>query len=178
MAKKEATEKAKQETVEKVKKPIYKKWWFWVIVVLLVFGLFGMGGNKDEEKATAENEDTVTYELVGGEVGEYGTVITLNKDTDMPVDKYMYKLPAGDYTVTTTNQKVSAFYVAKDEIGQEEGNTEYPEILVPVTEEYMLTAGDDDLNGHAQKEVTISIKSDESIVLPTETDYITVTKID
>ena len=145
---------------------------------MLVFGLFGMGGNKDEEKATAENEDTVTYELVGGEVGEYGTVITLNKDTDMPVDKYMYKLPAGDYTVTTTNQKVSAFYVAKDEIGQEEGNTEYPEILVPVTEEYMLTAGDDDLNGHAQKEVTISIKSDESIVLPTETDYITVTKID
>lgn len=31
------------------KKPIYKKWWFWVIIVFVVFGIIGAaGGNKSE----------------------------------------------------------------------------------------------------------------------------------
>ena len=58
MAKKE-----KAETQEKVKKPIYKKWWFWVIIVVLVFGVFGSGGNKDEEKAPAEKQPQTLTDL-------------------------------------------------------------------------------------------------------------------
>ncbi len=42
----------------KVKKPFYKKWWFWVIIVVVLAGIFGQGGNKDEDKQA--NTDTST----------------------------------------------------------------------------------------------------------------------
>lgn len=36
----------------KVKKPIYKKWWFWVLIVFIGVGIFGGGDNeKDSPKA-------------------------------------------------------------------------------------------------------------------------------
>lgn len=95
----------------------------------------------------------------------------------MPVEKRLYKLPAGKYRVTTTNEKLSSFYIVKDETGIEEGNTEYPETLVYVSEGYLLTCGDNNYNGTAQKEVTIEIASDESILLPTDTDTITVEEV-
>lgn len=31
----------------KVKKPIYKKWWFWVIIVVIIAAIFGNNGAKD-----------------------------------------------------------------------------------------------------------------------------------
>lgn len=37
----------------KEKKPIYKKWWFWVIVVFLLIGIAGSrSGNNPEEFST------------------------------------------------------------------------------------------------------------------------------
>lgn len=117
------------------------------------------------------------YELSGAELGEYGTSIVLNQNTDMPVEKRLYKLPAGKYRVTTTNEKVSAFYVVKDVVGLEEGNSDYPEILVYVGDGYLLTAGDNDLNGHALREVEVEVASDESILLPTEKDTIVVEEL-
>jgi flagellar biosynthesis GTPase FlhF len=41
----------------KIKKPIYKKWWFWVIVVFVVFGAIGSTANKDKSAST-KVEDT------------------------------------------------------------------------------------------------------------------------
>lgn len=170
--------------------------------VLLVFGLIGSCSNKGneavvEEPATQEEaaaqkqeepKETATeaetkpagkiYELSGADLGEYGTAVVLNKDTDMPVEKHLYKLPAGKYKVTTTNEKVSSFYIVKDEVGIEEGNETYPENLVYVDANgYLLTAGDNDFNGHAQKEVVIELAADESISLPTETDTIIVEEV-
>ena len=41
----------------KVKKPIYKKWWFWVIVVIFVLGMIGsIGGTSDSESSSDKNE--------------------------------------------------------------------------------------------------------------------------
>lgn len=34
-------------TKNKVKKPIYKKWWFWVIIVVILAAIFGNTGAKD-----------------------------------------------------------------------------------------------------------------------------------
>lgn len=31
----------------KVKKPIYKKWWFWVIIVVILAAIFGNSGGKE-----------------------------------------------------------------------------------------------------------------------------------
>lgn len=35
------------ETTPKAKKPIYKRWWFWAIIVIVVVGAFGSGGKSD-----------------------------------------------------------------------------------------------------------------------------------
>jgi hypothetical protein len=33
---------------EKQKKPFYKRWWFWVIIVVFAIGVFGSTGDKDD----------------------------------------------------------------------------------------------------------------------------------
>ena len=50
---------------------------------------------------------TKTYTLTGEQLGEYGREVILNKDTDMPTTKYLYKLPSGTYKVTTNNEKIT-----------------------------------------------------------------------
>lgn len=157
--------------MEKANKPIYKKWWFWVIVILVI-GIIanpssfkkgieeGMHTNTNiEESKTAEK-----YTIIGGELGEFGKEIILNKDTDMPSSKYLYKLPAGNYTVTTTNNKYSTISVVKDEIIKNDNNN-YPEELSYVGEQYMLTASNDDLNGRAKKSIDITLNEDESFLV-------------
>lgn len=119
----------------------------------------------ETEAATETSTPAEKYILVGEELGEYGRKVILNKNTDMPVEKYLYKLPAGTYTVTTTNEKMSAFSVVKDEIGIEEGNTDYPETLQYVGQQYLLTAGDDDFNGYASKSVVVTLAEDECFQL-------------
>ena len=49
----------------KVKKPIYKKLWFWVIVVIIIICVIGgVGGNDDEEDtAVTSTAETSIYEL-------------------------------------------------------------------------------------------------------------------
>lgn len=39
-----------------VKKPFYKRWWFWVIVIVVLAGIFGSGG-KDKDAAQTANVD-------------------------------------------------------------------------------------------------------------------------
>ncbi len=100
-----------------VKKAIYKRWWFWVIIVLLVFGIFGsMGGNKDEEAVTPTNQETATQTeqeteatkevitLTAGELGDYGKETVMNEGTDMPEELIVYYIPAGDYTVKNVGE--------------------------------------------------------------------------
>ena len=137
-------------------KKIYEKWYFWAIIIVIWIPLFLFF------------TQTKTYTLTGEQLGEYGREVILNKDTDMPVTKYLYKLPSGTYKVTTNNEKVSSFYIVKDELGTEE--SEYPEILQYVSDAYMLTTGFNDLNGRAQKEVEITLNEDESIqIIGTDT---------
>ena len=154
----------------KLDKQLLKKWWFWsiVVVVLGLIGLASGGGDTTQNSNTntsnnSNQQQAVTYTIKGEVLGEYGKEVTLNKDTDMPVKKYLYKLPAGSYKVTTTYDKMASFFIVKDETTIESGNSEYPEALNYVGEAYLLTAGDDDFNGQAKKEVTITLGSDESI---------------
>ena len=122
-------------------------------------------------ESSEEEEVEPDYTITVDETGEFGKVITLNANTDMPVDKYLYKLPAGDYRVTTSNPKATQFSIVKDEIGIEDGNDDYPEILQYVGDAYLLTAGDDDMNGHAKQEVYITLGEDESISVPGDYKY-------
>lgn len=131
----------------------------------LVLSIILFTGGCDLEES---NNETIVekhkYELVGGEVGEYGKEITLNANTDLPAKKILYKIPAGTYKVTTTYEKLSAFWIVKDNVVKT-GPQEYPEELEYVGNQYSLTAGDNDFNGMASKEVEITINNDESINL-------------
>jgi hypothetical protein len=41
---------------EKVKKPIHKKWWFWLILVIAFFGIFGSGsGSKSDSSSSSSS---------------------------------------------------------------------------------------------------------------------------
>lgn len=44
----------------KVKKPFYKRVWFWVIVAIVVIGAAGVNGSGDMESASTETKDTAT----------------------------------------------------------------------------------------------------------------------
>ncbi len=46
---------------QRVKKPIWKKWWVWVIAVLLLIGIFS-AGNDDEEPIAEPVEEEVVEE--------------------------------------------------------------------------------------------------------------------
>lgn len=89
---------AKKEKVEGAKKPIYKKWWFWVIIVVVIAGIGGMGGSdstddkKDETPVVAESEkpaeDTrmeVTIEVEPNVNSEDGSVL-FGVTTNLPED--------------------------------------------------------------------------------------------
>ena len=151
---------------------------------LLFIGFFVLIGNSTNDTAnTIEQPGELVmtigekYVLTGEELGEYGREVILNADTDMPTSKYLYKLPAGNYIVTTTNEKFSSFYIVKDNITTED-NPEYPEILQYVSNNgYLLTAGEDDLNGNAAKSVTVTLLTDESFQL-VGTDTFIFEKID
>lgn len=45
---------------EKQKKPMFKRWWFWVIAVIVVFAIVG-GGDKDspKESVNVDNPEQV-----------------------------------------------------------------------------------------------------------------------
>lgn len=45
----------------KAKKPIYKKWWFWVIIVIVISGIIaGASGDSDTPGSTQTDNTTVT----------------------------------------------------------------------------------------------------------------------
>ncbi len=153
-------------------KEMSKKWWFWVIIAVVVLGIIGFIIRDPEPETNPQNNvetkqnnnEGIKYTLVGGETGEYGKKVVLNADTDLPATKYLYKIPTGTYTVTTTYEKLSEFWVVKDEVVRT-GTPEYPEELNYAGGPYDLTAGDDDFGGRASKELIIKISEDESILI-------------
>lgn len=64
-------------TVEKKKKPLTRKWWFWVIIVVLVIGTIGSIGGDDNDKDT---EPSSTPEVTPDAIPETAPVITLSPD--------------------------------------------------------------------------------------------------
>ena len=116
-----------------VKKPFYKKWWFWAIVVVVALSAM-FGSNEEENKTTTETPTTVettentateepkqeeeqlVFELVAGEQGEYGKMITYNKGTEFEENFYAFYVPVGTYTVTNVGKYMSQLNVYSDEI--------------------------------------------------------------
>ena len=116
----------------KNKKPFFKKWWFWLIVIMMI-GSCGSNSKPATEPATTPTTtvtvaptaepttepttvETVSIELIAGEPGEYGELFTINKDTEFEETYYIYHIPAGTYIVTNSGEYMSQFNVYSDEI--------------------------------------------------------------
>lgn len=69
-----------KSTKSNVKKPIFKKWWFWVIIVVLS-AIFGNMGNNEDEKA---NSDTTVSQETSESI-ESETEVESDSDT-LPVE--------------------------------------------------------------------------------------------
>ena len=48
------------ETLRKTKKPIYRKWWFWVLVVIVASNVLGRSGSRSSEKPARQEQAQVT----------------------------------------------------------------------------------------------------------------------
>jgi hypothetical protein len=106
------------------KKPLFKKWWFWLIVVFFLSAIASGGSDAESASATVTppttqaptTEETVTIELIAGEPGEYGELFTINKDTEFEETYYIYRIPAGTYTVTNAGEYMNQFNVYSGEV--------------------------------------------------------------
>lgn len=63
----------------------------------------------------SEIEEKSVIELVAGEQGEYGTLITFNKGTEFEQTVIAYHIPAGEYTVTNIGEYMNQFNIYSDE---------------------------------------------------------------
>lgn len=124
---------------ENEKKPIYKKWWLWVIVVIIIAVIATIGKepngeqiakevsvieneNKQEEKITLEKfnkiETGMSYEQVIEIIGEEGTTLSetnISNDEKYHTVMYSWKAKNGiaNANVTFQGNKV----ISKAQIG-------------------------------------------------------------
>ena len=55
----------RDENISEAQKPIYKKWWFWLIVAIVVFA--GIGGNSNSKTETKKETKTETSAEISNE---------------------------------------------------------------------------------------------------------------
>lgn len=133
-----------------------------IIAIAIIMLISACGKNSAADETKPEKE---TIKLTGGELGDYGRIVKLNEKSDSPVDKFLYKIPAGNYKVTTDFNKVVVLYIVKDEV-QNTGSGNYPEELAYVGDGYKLSADKKNIkNGIAAGEAEITVGEDESILL-------------
>lgn len=97
-----------------------KKKWIIIAVVALVVLIGGFGGSDD-------SDDELSFTLTAGEAGEYGQLITYNKDTEFEETFYAYYIPEGTYTVTNVGEYMSQLSVYSNETVITDAGWEEPE---------------------------------------------------
>lgn len=105
-----------------------------------IFFLIGMTGNTDstaqppeapgyseagQTETTGTTEATkLVFDLVAGQQGDYGKMITYNKGTEFEENFYAFYIPAGTYKVTNVGEYMSQLNVYPNEIVKTENGWE------------------------------------------------------
>lgn len=113
---------------EKTKKPIFKKWWFWAIIVIIVIGALGSGGERETPSANTKQEQNKEESKTADTI-ESKDKIDESKKAEEPkkeepkkttIKAGNYKvgtdLPAGEYKIYT-DDFMGYFEVSKDSSG-------------------------------------------------------------
>lgn len=96
------------------------------LLLCLCLLLVGCGAKKTE-----------TISLVAGVQGQYGEPFTINKGTEFEENYFIYRVPAGTYTVTNVGEYISQFNVygetvyTTDDGWEELSDVYYVEALKP-----------------------------------------------
>ncbi|MDH6371714.1 hypothetical protein M2444_003513 [Paenibacillus sp. PastF-3] len=128
----------------KTKKPFFKKWWFWLIIVFVVIGVIGSQGNDSEptvsksEPAVAKVDDTAATEK------PVETEKPTSKPTEEPKETMITEV---GQTITTKNFKLTVESLDKpkgnDYVKPSEGN-EFVEIGIILenisSKDYMVSS--------------------------------------
>lgn len=79
----------------KNKKPIFKKWWFWAIVVLVLIGAMASGGNDDTPTGNdpANNDGTIVDTNPDNSKDNETTLTSGQKNALRSADKYLAVTP-------------------------------------------------------------------------------------
>lgn len=132
-----------------------------ILIVVFVLSLAVRGGGKRQTSDKAASAPTVTdttenaeveekkvIELIAGEQGEYGTIVTFNKGTEFEENIIAYHIPAGNYTVTNIGKHMDQFNIYSDETRKTEEGWEEPAegffvklIDVGATEDFSIADG-------------------------------------
>lgn len=70
----------------------------------------------ESEAETTEAAETLSFELVAGEQGDYGKMITYNKGTEFEENFFAYYVPYGTYKITNIGDYMTQVNVYSDEI--------------------------------------------------------------
>lgn len=114
MAKKEKTPK------QKTKKPFYKKWWFWIIAVLIIGTAAGSGTEEQVPDRNFPNFDESDSDII----------TTIPETEDEPAQEDLVNLPVAEKT-----EEAPAEPEPVPEQPKEEPKEEVPVVVAPVPEE-------------------------------------------
>ena len=99
------------------KKPIYKKWWFWVLVVIVVFGIIGA---TSDNKSEPSNHSSTSYSSNDSAVNNSKDNVDLseNSDNNVPFEYKNALKKAKSYSDTMYMSKQSIYDQLVSEYGE------------------------------------------------------------
>lgn len=105
MPKKITTDENDKKYIAKEKKPFYKKWWFWLIVIIFAIGIFGSTVNPSKSHGNSDNQQNKTTKTTTNKnkVFKLGQTAT-HDDVDLKVNSVKYVNSIGPETPTDGNQ--------------------------------------------------------------------------
>lgn len=103
----------------KIKKPIYKKWWFWAIIIVII-AIAGAGGNSDNNETSTNTTPKETEEIVYEVVDLQTMFDDLDSNAMKAETKYQKKYVEFECKVKSFDSDGS--YISVEPLGASEWN--------------------------------------------------------
>ena len=133
---------------EKVKKPIYKKWWFWLIVVIVVVAISSSSNDTNTTNPTSSSTSTESNETI-----EY-TVVDIDELEDALTNN-----------AAAAKDKYKGKYVEiKGRLGTIDADLKYISLL-SITDEWDFSGIHCSIKNNEQKEVVKTLSKDQTITI-------------
>ena len=109
---------AKKEESKKIKKPLYKKWWFWVIIGIVFLSIVGSSSDDKTDTPNVENQTTTTSNIVGDDVQAKNCIIKVvdyiydfrDEDHQPEAGKVFVKVTVSQTNTSNSNLNYNVLY--------------------------------------------------------------------